>query len=144
MSFTTVGSGLAARWPRARLWSAVLVISLALNVFFVAAELALDAQQRAAFEHYAAAMRARNEKAAAVTGPLLGAAWDEIAKPNADTKRIQQLLDQAAEARRQSAEEAMQQTLEFMSLLSPEQRAKFVALARERRARMTRPNHQNY
>jgi hypothetical protein len=65
--------------------------------------------------------------------PLIGAAWEEIAKPQADAAEVMRLFDEAAEKRREFQREATSQTLDFLASLSPAQRSKFVAVARERR-----------
>ena len=157
MSMAVAGSSTASGWPGRRVLIALLVISALLNLCFIAgaawirfnapsrpnfeqhyrqlaAELDLDPQQRIGFDKYVAAMRSRNEKMRQQVGPLISAAWDEMAKPQADAAQILQLYDQAAEKRRELQREATVQTLDLMSILSPAQRTKFVAIARERRA----------
>lgn len=142
----------------------VLAVSVALNLFFVAgalwtrlhapphwptaqqryeqvaAELALTPQQRPGFDRYVAAMRARAEKMHQLIRPLVASTWDEMAKPNADVGKITARFDEASEKWRQFQHEATAQTLDFLSILSPEQRAKFVVIARERRAPWLRPH----
>jgi uncharacterized membrane protein len=162
VSTATAGSTVSNKWSRQRAWLAVLAVSLALNLFFVAGavwtrlqpppdnsatqrfqqiagELGLDARQREGFNRYAAAMRARSEKDSGQTQPLVAAAWDAIAKPNADPAQVLKLFDEAGDQRRQSLHEGIAQTLDFLALLSPEQRSKFVSLMRERRARRFHP-----
>ena len=167
MSSTTAGTALPRRWPRHRLLVAALVVSAVLNVFFIAGaawtrivpaaevpspaqryhqitqELGLDQKQRVSFDRYVAAMRARSNRLHQEVGRLIGSAWDEVAKPQADTQQILGLLDQTTDKRREFQHEAAVQTLDFLSLLSPEQRSKFVAIARERRAPWWRPQPQN-
>jgi uncharacterized membrane protein len=157
VSAVTAGPTAATTPPHRRLWLALLVISVALNLFFVAgaawtrwnaqaqspsperrfqqmaAQLDLDSQQRTAFNAYARAMRARTERMHEQVAPLIGAAWEEIAKPQADAGEVMRLFDQAAEKRREFQREATSQTLDFLASLSPAQRSKFVAIARERR-----------
>lgn len=156
MSTTTVGAA-GGNWPYRRIVLAVLAISVVLNLFFVAGaawtrieaprqprsieqryqrmaiELNLDAQQRAGFERYVAAMRTRGEKMHVQLSPLLATAWEETARTQAEPAHVLRLFDDAFDKRRQFQREAMVQTLGFLATLSPEQRAKFVALARERR-----------
>ena len=159
MSTATVASVAALRGQRySRLLIAVLVISLVLNLCFVAgavwtrlhappggrnlveryqeiaSELDLNAQQRAAFDQYIAAMRGRADQMRQDTDPLMGAAWDELAKPQPDEARVAQLFDQAGDKRRGFQHDATAQTLTLLTNLSPAQRAKFVALMREKRA----------
>jgi uncharacterized membrane protein len=145
------------RWPHRRMLLALLVVSLVLNVCVVAgvawtrfhasppaggserflqrvpAELGLDDKQRGAFGRYVAAMRARTEKTRQQVAPLLGGAWEEVAKPQADAGQVMRLFETAAAKRQESQREVIARTLEFLSTLSPEQRRKFVALAREHR-----------
>ena len=155
MSLATAATTATAKWPRRGMLLAVLVVSLVLNVFFIAgaawtrieappagleqrfermaAELKLDAKQRNGFERYAAATRARGENMRKQVGPLIGAAWEEIAKPQPDTAQVLRLFDQAIAKRQELQREAAVQTLDFLSILTPEQRGKFVAITRERR-----------
>lgn len=151
------GTVRAMSWPYRRIVIAALAVSLVLNVFFIAgavwtrlqppppargfedryagmpAQLNLSPEQRAAFDRFLAAMRARNEKMREQIFPLTGAAWNEAAKPQADAAEVLRMFDQAADKRREMQHESVLQTLEFMAALSPEQRIRFVALLRERR-----------
>ena len=158
MSAAAAAPGAARRREHSRLLIAVLVISLVLNLCFIAAtlwfrlhappagrnlaeryqeiasQLDLDAQQRAAFDRYIAAMRSRADQMRQETDPLMGAGWDELAKPQPDEAKVTRLFEQAGEKRRGFQHDATAQTLTLLATLSPEQRAKFVALMRERRA----------
>jgi uncharacterized membrane protein len=144
--------------PRRRVLVILLILSVVLNLCFIAgaawtrlhgparwggleqryqqmaAELNLEPQQRAGFDAYVAAMRARTDKMHEQVGPLMSAAWDEVAKPQADVGQVMRLFDEAAEKRREFQREATAQTLSFLATLSPAQRGKFVAIARERKA----------
>lgn len=157
MSAVTAGPSPATGWPRRRLLLALLVVSVALNLFFVAgaawtrwnsvqplpsparrfqqmaAQLDLDPQQRITFRAYAAAMRARTERMQEQVAPLVNGAWEEIAKPQADPAQITRLFDEAAEKRREFQREATAQTLDLLASLTPAQRSKFVEIVRERR-----------
>jgi len=151
----SVATTVLSRWPHRRVLLAVLVVSLVLNVCFVAgvawtrlqtppaggsdgffqripSELGLDDKQRAAFERYIAAMRGRNERMRQQVAPLFAAAWEEMAKPQANTAEITGSFDEIAARRQEAQRESVAQTLEFVSTLSPDQRRKFVALMRER------------
>jgi len=158
VSSAAAGTTAVRRSPRSRLWVALLVISLALNLCFVAGavwsrlhappargdmaehyrqmagELDLDPQQRAAFDRYIAAMRARTDQMHQETDPLIGAAWEEIAKPQPDAATIERLFEESSDKRRAFQREAASQMLALLATLSPPQRAKFVQLMRERRA----------
>jgi len=94
----------------------------------------LDPQQRAAFDRYIAAMRARTDQMRQETDPLIGAAWEEIAKPQPDAGKVERLFEESSDKRRAFQQEAASQTLTMLATLSTAQRAKFVALMRERRA----------
>ena len=158
MSAAAAGTAAVRRPPRSRLWVALFVVSLALNLCFVAgaiwsrmhappvrmdmaeyyrqmaSELDLDPQQRAAFDRYVAAMRARTDQMRQETDPPIGAAWEEIAKPQPDAGKVEQLFDEAGEKRRVFQREAASQMLALLATLSPAQRGKFVQLMRDRRA----------
>jgi Spy/CpxP family protein refolding chaperone len=147
------------------LWVA-LTLSLVLNLCFVAgalwiringpalttspeerfqqigAELALDPEQRQAFEKYSAAIRAHMQQMREAVDPLMSAARAELAKPDAEESTITRLFDEAAQTRRGFQHELISKTLAFLAVLSPEQRAKFVELFHQRlRAWGQRPQH---
>ena len=144
----------AGRSSRGRWVIVALVLSLALNLCFVAgaawtrlhppngaerfremaSELHLNADQEAAFHQFARTMRQRTERMRQEVAPLFGDAWAEIAKPQADQPNVMRLLDQASTKRLDFQRDATNATLKFLATLSPEQREKFVTLARERRA----------
>jgi Spy/CpxP family protein refolding chaperone len=141
---------------RRQLFWVVLILSLALNLCFVAGalwirlqgpplpmspeerlqqiepQLALDSQQKAAFDQYARTVRSRMQSMHEAVEPLVGKAWSELAKPDADDAKVMQLFDQAGEQRRAFRRELGTATFAFLTKLPPEQRAKFVALARPR------------
>jgi Spy/CpxP family protein refolding chaperone len=147
---------LAARGNvRQHFFVVLLALSLALNLFFIAgalwirihgpppmsqegrleqigAQLGLDPQQKAAFEQYSQALRARMQAMHKAVEPLVGNAWSEVAKPDADETKVVQLFDEAAQTRRSFMRELAPVTLSFLATLTPEQRAKFVQLIRER------------
>jgi Spy/CpxP family protein refolding chaperone len=141
---------------RQHLFWVVLILSLALNFCFIAGalwirlqspplptspeerlqqiepQLALDSQQKAAFDQYARTVRSRMQSMHEAIEPLVGKAWSELAKPDADDAKIMQLFDQAGEQRRTFRRELGTATFAFLAKLTPEQRAKFVELARQR------------
>jgi uncharacterized membrane protein len=134
----------------------VLTLSLVLNLCFVAgalwiriqgpalpaspaerlqrigAALALDPQQRQAFERYSETARAHMQQMRETVEPLMSAAWSELAKPDADQVTAARLFDEAGQARRSLQRELLTPTLAFLATLSPEQRAKFVELFHQR------------
>ena len=70
---------------------------------------------------------------------MIGGTWDEMARPDADVGKITGRFDEASEQWRRFQHKSTVQTLDLLSILSPEQRVKFVAIARERRAPWLRP-----
>ena len=164
MSTVTAGPTTLTGWPRSRIWMAVLAVSLALNLLFVAGavwsrvhhppgdvpwqeqyqqiagQLDLDAQQRAGFEKYVAAMHVRTDKMRQEIAPLIAGAWDEMAQPQANQTRAMQQFDEVSQKWREFQRESMVQTLDFLSVLSPAQRSKFVAIVKERRAARFHPH----
>lgn len=146
----------ASAWSTRRILLAVLAISVVLNLLFIAGavwtrmqpspprglnqrfqrigeELDLDPQQRAAFNRLVAAMRARGEAVQQQVTPLYGAAWQAAGNPAADASEVLRLFDKAFDRRRDLNRETIAQTIEFLATLPPEQRSRFVALARDPR-----------
>jgi Spy/CpxP family protein refolding chaperone len=141
---------------RQHLFWVVLILSLALNLCFIAGalwirvqgpplpmspeqrlqqiepQLGLDSQQKGAFDQYARTVRLRMQSMREAIEPLVANAWSELAKPDADDAKVMQLFDQAGEQRRAFRRELGTATFAFLAKLSPEQRAKFVELARQR------------
>jgi len=153
VTFASAATRGATRHPL--LWIA-LALSLVLNLCFVAgalwihiqgpalpaspaerlqrigAELALDPQQRQAFERYSETVRTHMQQMRETAEPLMNAAWSELAKPDADQATAARLFDEAGQARRSLQRELLTPTLAFLATLSPEQRAKFVGLFHQR------------
>lgn len=153
MTFASAAARGTTRHPL--LWVA-LTLSLVLNLCFVAgalwiriqgpalpaspaerlqrigAELALDPQQRQAFERYSETVRTHMQQMRETVEPLMSAAWSELAKPDADQATAARLFDEAGQARRSLQRELLTPTLAFLATLSPEQRAKFVELFHQR------------
>jgi hypothetical protein len=143
---------------RRRLVLALLAVSVALNLCFVggalwtryappeqlvttserfhrlALSLKLEPRRQVAFDNYVGAMLARGDRLRQEIEPLIAEAWVEIEKPQPDAARVQQLFDDASARRRVFQHEALSATLALLDTLTPEQRAKFVADERERRA----------
>jgi len=76
-------------------------------------------------------MRARAQSMHEEVEPLIAEAWSEMAKPQPDEAKVNQLFDEAAAKRRALQRDMASQTLAFLATLSPEQRAKFIELGRE-------------
>jgi Spy/CpxP family protein refolding chaperone len=141
---------------RRHLFWVILVLSLALNLCFIAGalwirvqgpplplspeqrlqqiepQLALNPQQKAAFDEYARTVRSGMQSMREAAEPLVANAWSELAKPDADEAKVMLLFDQAGDERRSFRRELGTATFAFLTKLSPEQRAKFVELARQR------------
>jgi Spy/CpxP family protein refolding chaperone len=152
----TLAAAAARSGARRHLLWVALALSLVLNLCFVAgalwirihgppapmnpeerlhrigAQLALDPRQKEAFDQYSQAVHARMQLMHEAVEPLIGNAWSEIAKPDADETKVVQLFDEAAQRRHRFQRELATTTLSFLATLSPEQRAKFVELARQR------------
>ena len=153
MTFASAAARGATRHPL--LWVA-LTLSLVLNLCFVAgalwiriqgpalpaspaerlqrigAALALDPQQRQAFERYSETVRTHMQQMRETVEPMMSAAWAELAKPDADQATAARLFDEAGQTRRGLQRELLAPTLAFLATLSPEQRAKFVELFHQR------------
>jgi uncharacterized membrane protein len=160
----TVVSLAARSNERQHLLWVLLALSLALNLFFVGgalwiriqgpplpmspeerlqrigAQLTLDPQQKQAFEQYSQTVRTRMRQMHEAVDPLINHAWSEMAKPGADGARVVQLFEEAGQARRGFMRELAPITLSFLATLSPEQRTKFVELARQRPWEHQRPH----
>jgi Spy/CpxP family protein refolding chaperone len=141
---------------RRHLFRVILVLSLALNLCFIAGalwirvqgaplpmspeqrlqqiepQLALNSQQKAAFAEYARTVRSGMQSMHEAVEPLVANAWSELAKPDAEEAKVMLLFDQAGDQRRGFRRELGTATFTFLAKLSPEQRAKFVELARQR------------
>ena len=151
----TLASAVRGTTRHPLLWVA-LTLSLVLNLCFVAgalwihiqgpsppatpaerlqrigAELALDPQQRQAFERYSENLRTHMQQMRETVEPLMSAAWSELAKPDADPAAAARLFDEAGQTRHGLQRELLMPTLAFLATLSPEQRAKFVELFHQR------------
>jgi len=143
--------------PRARgrllLWA--LILSLAINIFFlgamiwvranvpamptpqqrmqaIAEELKLNPDQHDAFQQFLIEMRRSTRQLRDGNMPLLQRAWDEMVKPNPDQALIGQIIDQTSENRRAYQKTMSVAMARFLSDLTAEQRSQFVELLRRR------------
>src|SRR4029077_18175514 len=96
-----------------------------------AAALALAPPQRQAFASYAQTMRTQLAEMRDLAQPLVHAAWAEVSRPHADEAKVMQLVDKAAQVRRDHLRQITALTIAFLKNLSPEQRAKFVNVAHQ-------------
>lgn len=134
-----------------------LVLSLALNVFFVAGlighlvfhvqfghppmgpiqrferashEMDLSGAQRAAFDGMIATLRQHRRETFQKNRPLFNQIWDQLAKPQPDDKVIADLIAQADANHVAFQKEATAAMESFLATLSPQQRAQFAELAK--------------
>ncbi len=144
-----------------RLAKAALILSLTLNVFLIggfvyakvaverwmtpgerfqalAKELTLTPDQRAAFQKLIETMRLGRQHLRDTNQPLIEQAWNELAKPQADQQALTRIIAQVADNRRQFQTEVAAAMGEFLATLTPDQRAQFVRLAKERRDTIAR------
>jgi Spy/CpxP family protein refolding chaperone len=151
----TIVSVAARGGGRQQLLWVVLTLSLALNLCFVAGalwirfhapppmspverlrqiepQLSLTPEQKQVFGHYTQAVRSRMQLMRDAVEPLIGNAWSELAKPDADEAKVMQLFDEATQQRHNFRRELATTTLSFLANLSPEQRTRFVELVRQR------------
>jgi Spy/CpxP family protein refolding chaperone len=150
MTAAAAGMRPSSRFSRPRLIAALLAISVALNLCFVAGaawtrlnsptvvttserfhrlaqSLDLSAQQQAGFDQYVASLIARNNRVRLATEPLMDEAWAEVARPDPDQAKVLQLLDEFSTQRRETWHETITATLSLLATLTPEQKAKFLA-----------------
>ena len=141
---------------RRHLFSVLIALSVALNLFFIVGalwirihgpqmplsawdrlhyigeQLGLDPRQKEAFDRYSQAVRSHMQAMHKAVDPLVGNAWTEVARPDADETKVVELFDEAGQARRGFMRELAPITLSFLATLSPEQRARFVELIRKK------------
>ena len=155
---TTAAAGMRprSRLSRPRLVAAILAVSVALNLCFVAGAawtrlkpptivtaserfhrlarlLDLTAEQQVVFDQYVSALIARNNRVRVATEPLMDEAWAEIALPDPDQAKVLQLLDDFSSQRREVWHQTIRATISLLATLTPEQKAKFLADEQERR-----------
>jgi uncharacterized membrane protein len=156
----------AAPLRRRRRWRLpliLLVLSLALNVFFiggvfwlktramqaqmtppervrlVARELSLDDNQRAAFDRFIQTARQHTRELRETNTPLVDQTWNEFAKAQPDDAVIERQFAGAADNRRRYQVELGQALRGFLASLSEEQRRTFIDLLRNRQNRNLPP-----
>jgi uncharacterized membrane protein len=139
-----------AHRPRG-LWIA-LALSLTLNVFvigglvwammevqpiespaqrFVAVGRSLDLSdaQRAALRQFGVTAREAVGNLHHSNGPVMRKIWEEMAKPQPDQAAIAALIDQSSQYRHEYLMRMTSGLLQFLASLTPDQRARFAALA---------------
>jgi Spy/CpxP family protein refolding chaperone len=141
---------------RGRLVWLALALSLTLNVFFIgglmwshwaapatpataierfalaAKRLSLSPDQHDALDQFLNDMREQTQLMRETNHPLLQQIWDELAKADPDQAIIDQRIDEMTQNRRVFQRQMTAALTHFLAVLSPEQRAQFVELARPR------------
>jgi len=134
-----------------------LVVSLAINVFFIAGlvghlvfhfqfghrpmgpiqrfehashEMGLSGAQLVAFNGMIAILRQHRRETFQKNRPLFDQIWDQLAKPQPDDKVIADLIAQADANHVAFQKEATAAMESFLATLSPQQRAQFADLAK--------------
>jgi uncharacterized membrane protein len=157
----------AGRW-RPRWLLAVLALSLLLNIFFVsgvlwarfhdrghgpgaiarfervAHDLSLNGTQRTAFDRFVTTLEERTRGMRGTSRMLIDQAWDELAKPQPDQAALDRIFTEAAQSRHAYMADTSAALRGFLDTLSPEQRKRFVDLARrrpERRSGLSQLRH---
>jgi len=147
---TSLVDGGAAARGRGRLLWVVLILSLAINAFFIGTavwwatsarmmtpaerfqtivrELGLSDDQRDAFQQFVITARRNTRQLRESNLPLLRKVWDELGKPQPDQEAIAKLVDQATENRRAYQKTMTAALTQFLGNLSPDQRARFIGL----------------
>jgi uncharacterized membrane protein len=130
-----------------------LALSLTLNIFFVGGliwamvglapppppaerfieigkSLALTGPQQAALSTFATTARQLNRTLRESNAPLMLQIWNEMGKDSPDGAQVAHLVDQLTDNRRTYQRAMSQGLMGFLTTLSPEQRERFVTLAR--------------
>lgn len=143
--------------PRCRyrwIWKAVLALSLALNLCVVGGvlyfkyvqphgpaqalprELGFGNDQRSAFRTFLQTVRAKGQAMREKVAPLEAQLAQELAKPQPDRDKIVSLVTQISDQRREFMIALNDAMLPFLATLSPEQRQRFIEMARRRQDAM--------
>jgi Spy/CpxP family protein refolding chaperone len=151
---TTPAEGGPSARSRGRLVWVALVLSVILNVMFIgglfwirtavhpppgtperfllaAGELDLSADQKKSVQELIGQIRQFNRKLRESNKPLVDEIWNELIKTEADSALIDRLVDQASENRRLYQKEMTAALGHFILVLTPEQRSRFVELAKK-------------
>lgn len=161
----TVITAAERRPPHEHLLRVALALSLVLNLCFIGgamwirmhapprhpgiarrfqqieSRLALDPVQRQAFDRYAVTIEHRARMMHQRIRPLIGEAWSDMAKPQAQAADVMQVFDRVRAERRGFEKDLTAATLAFLARLSPAQRQKFVELVHRRAPPRHPPAH---
>lgn len=144
---------------RGRLLWLALALSLTLNVCFVGGlvwslmttehfvapaqrmqqitrELKLSPDQHDAFQQFVIEARRRTRQLRESNHPLVERVWQELGKPQPDQDAIAKLVDEATENRHAYQKDMTVALSRFLSDLTPEQRARFIDLAKRPQERL--------
>lgn len=151
---TSLAEAGAKSGTRGRLLWVALALSLTLNVFFVAGliwsraaepsappfadrltrvagEVNLSQDQHLAFQQLLQEMENRSQRLRDSNHPILQHIWDELGAAQPDQALISRLVDEATENRRAYQMDVSAALGRFLAVLSPDQRARFVELAKQ-------------
>jgi Spy/CpxP family protein refolding chaperone len=151
---TSLADGGAVTASRGRLLWLALVVSLAVNAFFIGTavwwatsahmltpaqrfqqivrELNLSDDQRDAFQQFAITARRGMRQLHDSNEPLLGKVWSELNKPQPDQDMIAKLVDEATTNRRAYQRTMTAALTQFLANLNPDQRAQFIGLTQRK------------
>lgn len=133
-------------WRKAAPWVA-LALSLALNGFFIIgwwrhadgagswreiSKVDLAPHQRDALRDLRRSHMADGKEFAARALPSTNRLWDELAKGAPDRATLDQAMGEIEAVGREGRVRRLERTMRFLDGLTPEQRAEFVALVRQR------------
>jgi uncharacterized membrane protein len=150
---TSLAEGGQQARSHGRLWWVALALSLTLNVFFVGGlvwsrmamrpvetpaerfaqigrELELSPQQHDAFQQFILEMRKHGRELRESNQPLVSEVWNELGKPQPDQSAVAGLIEKATENRQAYQKEMTAALSHFLAGLAPDQRARFVELAK--------------
>ena len=136
------------------IWKAVLALSLALNLCVVGGvlyfkyvqphgpaqvvprELGFGNDQRGAFRTFLQTVRSKGQAMREKVAPLEAQLAQELAKPQPDRDKIVSLVTQISDQRRDFMIALNDALLPFLATLTPEQRQRFIEMARRRQDAM--------
>jgi uncharacterized membrane protein len=92
--------------------------------------LSLNDAQKASLNAFATAARQLNRTLREGNAPLMLQIWNEMRKDSPDSAQVAHLVDQLTDNRRNYQRAMSQELMTFLTALSPDQRERFIALAR--------------
>jgi uncharacterized membrane protein len=126
-----------ALWVRHEAWHAHLTPAERFEM--VAQQSSLTGDERAAFERFIRTLRVHMRNMRESNEPLIQEIWGELAKEKPDDAVIDRDVDTTANNRHAFQVEASRAMRTFLAALTPEHRARFVELAKNRQNRDVPP-----